>query len=178
MSTTKFEEKMIKLFDQGKTRKASNLIEKWLDEGNSSANLSFLKLIMNPTGDTVAHKLTRRGFSFESIEILCLTGENRSRENILGHSGFSVAFILAKQGFFFEDESILKLGSERGVITVAHVCASKGQIFTNKEILNLVDDKGNSVAHNMASRGHQFQDESILNLKNDYGFTVADFQKQ
>lgn len=176
-SILKFEEKVLKLIFSGDKRKASNLIEKHLSDGNPITSTNLLKFILEPSGMTVAHKMAHLGYSFADVEILKLKGEDRSKANaIYGHNACSVAFILAKKGHSFSDPQILSLGSEDNRSTVAHAMALKGFVFTDKSILKLADEKGTSVAHVMASAGYSFKDPEILGLKNNFGFSVQDFQ--
>ena len=173
----RFEEKILKLISSGEKRKASNQIEKFLEEKNVINNKEVLSFILEPSGMTVAHKMAFLGCTFQDEEILKLRGEDRSKENALyGHNGCSVAFILAKKGQTFVNPEILCLGSELKRSSVAHAMAAKGYKFSDMSILSLADDKGNTVAHVMATAGYQFQDEKILDLKNNFGFSVRDFQ--
>ena len=175
--TLRFEEKITRLISSGEKRKASNLIEKEIEEGRSQYSNALLKVILEPSGMTVAHKLALKGHEFTDFEILSLTGEDRSKQNsVYGHNGCSVAFILAKKGQKFSDPNVLKLGSEKGLSTVAHAMAAQGFTFDDKDILKLRDDKGTTVAHVMAANGFKFTDKDILALENNFGFTVLDFQ--
>lgn len=176
-NTDQIEKKILRLYEKGKTRPASNLVVKYIEEGFIFTNKELLKKIIEPFGYTVAHKLANKGIRFEDKEILTLKGEDRKNLNTLGHSASSVAFVLAKQGYFFEDIDIQALGSEKKSRTVAHEMAKNGYHFKNKEILKLKDDIGLSVAHEMAKKGYIFEDKEILDLENEYGFTVRNLQE-
>jgi len=172
-----FEKKISRLITKSELRKASNLLEEYIESGNSIYNKELLSFVLEPSGMTVAHLLAHNGVNFDDNEILKLKGVDRSNENALfGHNGVSVAFVLAKQGFVFKDKDIQKLGSEDGRATVAHAMAQKGYVFEDVEILEMRDSKGNTVAHYMANKGHKFSDPVILSLENNHGFSVAEFQ--
>ena len=179
----KIEQKILRLYSQGKKRTASNLAVKHIRDGAVFTDKNLLTKIVEPYGHTVAHQMAFQGVNFKDISILKLTGEDRfgdygKGKNILGHNGCSVAFVLAGKGYFFEDKSIQKLGSEKNVMSVAHAMAKKGYKFTDKDILSLKDSMGLSVAHEMARHGHEFEDKEILELKSIHGLSVRDFQNK
>ena len=177
INSQNFEKKISSIISKKEIKKASSLLEEYIDSGNIIQNKNLLKFILEPSGMTVAHLLAHNSVNFSDPEILKLKGIDRSQENaIFGHNGVSVAFILAKKGFFFEDREIQLLGSEENRATVAHAMANNGYIFKNPDILRLRDSKGNTVAHVMANNGHNFESPEILNLENNFGFTVKDFQ--
>ena len=166
MILEKLENKILRLYDQNKTRTASNLILKEIRENKTIfKNKEVLKKVINPYGYTVAHALAFLSVEFSDIEILKLTGENRSDLNVLGHSGSSVAFALSKRGIMFESKEIQMLSG------VAINMAKNGYIFKDIEILKLPQ-----VAHEMARLGYKFDNEEILSLENETGVSVLDFQ--
>ena len=165
MKLEKLETKILRLYDQNKTRTASNLILKEIKNGVVFTNKEVLKKVINPYGYTVAHALVNQGVKFNDIEILKLTGEKRNHLNVLGHSGACVAVALAYDGVMFESKEVQKLEG------VAYRMAKNGYIFKDKEILMLPQ-----VAHEMARLGYVFKDKDILKIENFAGFSVLDFQ--
>ncbi len=179
----KLEQKLLRLYEQGRNRTASNQAVKAIEDGVVFTNKELLKKIIEPYGWTIAHELAFTGVVFDDPDILKLTGENRfgekvegSHKDVRGHGRESVAYILANKGHFIKDKECQKLGSERKIRSVAHEMAKNGYDFEDKEILSLQDDIKLSVAHEMARRGYKFEDEEILELKSIHGFSVRDFQ--
>lgn len=183
ISLLRLEKKILDLYNRGEKRKASNQAIKAIENGSIFTNKELLKQIVEPFGYTIAHELVFNGVIFEDIEILKLTGEDRTKascndKNVLAHGGSSVAYVLAKKGHFIKNKSVWALGSEKKLRSVAHEMAANGYDFKDKQTLKLKDDMELSVAHEMAKKGYIFKDNDILELKTMHGFSVKDFQDQ